>query len=236
MELTERRDLRGGRSCWIAEDENSLNSDEFPSGAVDIAIVGAGVMGAMLADRLSELGRQVLVLDRRLPAHGSTAASTALVMWGADVPLIHLAQTIGMDEAKRRWRRVFDAVRNLSGLIDRSGIDCGRIDRPELYLAGTLLDETALKAEGEARRAAGLPSQILEATAVSTRFAITPRAALVSSGSYEVDPVKLTLGLLTRARRRGTSICFPIDVARIEQEGNATLLHGTNGSSIKHSM
>jgi glycine/D-amino acid oxidase-like deaminating enzyme len=233
MELTERRDLRGGRTCWVADAHNSLNPDAFPSGAVDIAIVGAGVMGAMLADRLSALDRRVVVLDRRFPAHGSTAASTALVMWGADVPLTHLARAIGDDEAARRWRRIFKAVRNLSALIDRSGIDCGKIDRPELYLAGSLLDEAALKAEGEARRAARLPSEFLEAAAVSTRFDITPRAALLSSGSYEVDPVKLSLGLLARARRRGTSICFPVDVARIEQEGDATRLVCTNGPSVK---
>nr|WP_310524517.1 FAD-binding oxidoreductase [Polymorphobacter sp.] len=232
MELTESRDLRGGRSCWLADDSNTVTSDALPLGRVDIAIVGAGVMGAMLAERLTSEGRSVVLLDRRPPAHGSTAASTALVMWGADVPLSHLANSIGADEAARRWRRVYVAVRNLAERIDRAGIECGRIERPELYLAGTLLDEDALRAEGDARRLAGLPSSYLDATAVATRFDITPRAALLSGGSYEVDPVKLTLGLLQRARQHGATACFPVDVVGIEAGDNGITLRTADGRSV----
>ena len=179
MDLTERRDLRGGCPCWIADDDNIVASDALPDGVVDIVIIGAGVMGAMVAERLSADGREVVLLDRRPPAHGSTAASTALVMWGADVPLMHLGQRIGADAAARRWRRVKLAVTRLAERIDTLGIDCGRVDRPELYLAGTLLDDAALQREGEVRRAAGLPSAYLDAAAVAARFAIAPRAALL---------------------------------------------------------
>ncbi|WCM28228.1 FAD-binding oxidoreductase [Sphingomonas sp. QA11] len=233
MDLTERRDLRGGHPCWVAIDDNTLTSDPIPSDSVDIAIVGAGVMGAMLGERLSGEGRRVLLLDRRPPAHGSTAASTALVMWAADVPLTRLAGTIGMAEAARRWRRVFAAVERLAARIDDAEIECGRIDRPELYLAGTLLDEQALRAEAEARRAAGLPSDYLDAATVAGRFDIAPRAALLSAGSYEVDPVRLTLGLLAKARARGAAACFPFDVARIEQTGGGSMLHGADGRRIE---
>jgi glycine/D-amino acid oxidase-like deaminating enzyme len=210
-----------------------MTSDPLPSARTDSAIIGTGVMGAMLAERLSGEGRQVLLLDRRPPAHGSTAASTALVMWAADVPLTRLGETVGTPEAARRWRRVFAAVAGLAKHIDAASIECGRIDRPELYLAGTLLGEAALEAEGAARRAAGLPSDYLDSAAVAERFDIAPRAALLSAGSYEVDPVRLTLGLLARARARGAAICFPFDVVRIEQAGAGSVLHGTDGQRIE---
>lgn len=232
MELTERRDLRGGRPCWVANDENGSVSDVLPTEPVDIAIVGAGVMGAMLAERLASEDRHVLLLDRRPPAHGSTAASTALVMWAADVPLSHLAERIGFDEAARRWRRVKQAQSALAERIDDLGIDCGRIDRPELYLAGTLLDEDALHEECEARTKAGLPSAFLDAATVAERFDIAPRAALLSQGSYEVDPVKLTLGLLALAQDKGARCCFPVDVTRIEQTDRATRLWLEDGRDI----
>ncbi|WBX84567.1 NAD(P)/FAD-dependent oxidoreductase [Sphingosinicella microcystinivorans] len=232
MELTEARDLRGGRSCWKPEDKPSLASEPPPKARVDVAIVGAGIMGAMLAERLSTGGRRVALLDRRPPAHGSTAASTALVMWGADVPLTHLAERIGIDEAARRWRRVRAAARSLSDRIDALGIACGRIDRPELYLAGTLLDERALEAEGDARRKAGLPSAFLAADAVAARFGIAPRAALLSAGSYEVDPVKLTEGLLIRARRHGAAIGFPYDVVAVEQQEKGLAVRTAEGTVL----
>ncbi|WEK43398.1 MAG: FAD-dependent oxidoreductase [Candidatus Sphingomonas colombiensis] len=158
MDLTERRDLRGGRPCWIAPENAVISTDALPGHEVDIAIIGAGVMGAMLGERLARKGRSVLLLDRRPPAHGSTGASTALVMWGADVPLSHLARDIGYSEASRRWRRMFKAVSELAIQIEEGGIDCEWVERPELYLAGTLLDAAGLETEARTRRAVGLPS------------------------------------------------------------------------------
>lgn len=214
--LTEHRHLRGGRPCWTADIDDIPPSDPLPDTKVDVAIVGAGVVGAMLADRLARDGRQVLLIDRRPPAHGATAASTALVMWAADVPLTHLAREIGEDQAARRWRRVYAAMCDLAGHIDATGIDCTRIDRPELYLAGTLLDKVGLRAEDDMRRAHGLPSTLLDADAVADRFGIAPRAALLSDGCYEVDPVRLTLGLLRRARENGAHAYFPADVVALD--------------------
>lgn len=232
MNLTETRDLRGGRPCWTPP-SHSIPPDPLPAQPVDIAIVGAGIMGAMLAERLSEQGRSVVLLDRRPPGHGSTAASTALVMWGADVPLTHLARQLGAGEAARRWRRVFAAVRRLAERIDGLGLDCGRAERPELYLAGTLLDPAQLEAEAKARQDAGLPSTVLDAATVAERFGIAPRAALLSEGSYEVDPVRLTLGLLDRARSVGARACFPIDVIGIEQDADGTILRLDDGRELR---
>ena len=231
MELTESRNLRGGRSSWIAGEHNTLAGDTLPERA-DVVVIGAGVMGAMIADKLADADRRVVLIDRRPPAHGSTAASTALVMWGADVPLTHLSQSIGMDQAARRWRRVYAAIGRLARHLDAIGLDCGRIDRPELYLSGTLLDDTALRAEGAARQAAGLPSTYLDADAIASRFGIAPRAALLSQGCYEVDPVRLTLGLLERARQRNARVCFPVDATGIEATGDGIRVRTACGREI----
>lgn len=232
MKLTEIRDLRGGRPCWIAENAHGCCADPLPDCTVDVAIIGAGIMGVMLADQLASSGRSVALLDRRPPGHGSTAASTALVMWAADVPLTHLARRIGAAEAARRWRRIYATVRRFSERIDAESIDCSRIDRPELYLAGTLLDEKALQDEGHARRDAGLPSEWLDADAVTARFHIAPRAALLSAGSYEVDPVRLTLGVLDRARRHGATATFPIDVVALEHGADAITVRTADDRSL----
>ena len=193
-------------------------SDELPR-AADVVIIGAGIMGAMVAERLARNGRDVVVLDRRPPATGATAASTALVMWGADTPLTHLSQMVGQDEAFARWRAVFAAVAALDRLIDERGIACGWTARPELYLAGNVLDRDDLAAEGALRRAAKLPSDYLEAAAVSERFGIGGRPALLSSGSYEVDPFALTRGLLKSARAAGARVSYPANVERLERSG-----------------
>ncbi|MBY0567986.1 MAG: FAD-binding oxidoreductase [Hyphomonadaceae bacterium] len=233
MLLTDRLDLRGGTNCW-REEKKPDASDDLPS-AADVVVIGAGVMGAMVAERLARRGREVVVLDRRAPATGATAASTALVMWGADTPLTHLTHMVGQDEAFARWRSVFQAVSALDRLIQKRGIACGWIARPELYLAGNVLNRDDLAAEGSLRRAAGLPSDYLEGGAVSERFQIAERPALLSGGSYEVDPVALTRGLLKSARAAGATVTFPANVERLEQSGSGVGVICDKGDRIEAS-
>jgi|CZKI01.1.fsa_nt_gi glycine/D-amino acid oxidase-like deaminating enzyme len=45
----------------------------------DVAILGAGINGALAALHLAEAGVDVVVLDRRDVAHGGTAESTSLL-------------------------------------------------------------------------------------------------------------------------------------------------------------
>jgi glycine/D-amino acid oxidase-like deaminating enzyme len=157
MDLTEHHDLRGGDPVWQPRERPAPPADPLPDKA-DVAIIGSGIMGSIVAERLSADGHQVVLLDRRPSGHGSTGASTAELMWAMDVPLTHLARSIGEDEAARRWIRVHDAVRALGDRIDDLGIDCARVDRPTLYLEGALLDADALAEEGAMHRAHRLPS------------------------------------------------------------------------------
>ncbi|TPG22440.1 FAD-binding oxidoreductase [Sphingomonas koreensis] len=231
MDLTEHHDLRSGDPHW---DDRAAPppADPLPSAKVDVAIVGCGIMGAMLAERLARDGKRVALLDRRPPAHGSTAASTALVMWEMDVPLTQLAETIGIEEATRRWRRVHEAVVRLKARIDADGLECDAELRPILYLDGPVLPGEALVREGAARRAGGLPSDWLDAEAITARFGIAPRAALVSGDSFAVDPVKLTLALLDRARANGATISYPADVTGIEKHADGIALVSDAGMVI----
>jgi hypothetical protein len=59
----------------------------------------------MIAQALSAAGHEVVIVDKRGPAKGSTAAKTALVQYEIDTPLIRLAQKIGKPASSTgRWR------------------------------------------------------------------------------------------------------------------------------------
>ena len=68
-------------------------------------MIGAGIRGAMIAEALAAAGREVLVVDKRGAAKGSTAASTALIQYAIDMPLTRPAREIGKRSAIRAWRR-----------------------------------------------------------------------------------------------------------------------------------
>ncbi|MBT0667602.1 FAD-binding oxidoreductase [Novosphingobium profundi] len=227
--LTETHDLRTGNVPWREADWKLPASDAFPSEQVDVAILGCGIVGAIIADRLSGAGRRIAMFDRRPPGCGSTAASTAQIMWAMDVPMSHLSQTIGETEAARRWRRVHEAVRRLGERVDELGIENGRHECPTLYLAGDVLNESGLSEEARMHRRHGLPSDLLEAQAVARRFGIAPRAAIVSQGGFDIDPVRTCLAMLGRARAAGASLTWPVDVVALHPAQDGILIEAADG-------
>jgi glycine/D-amino acid oxidase-like deaminating enzyme len=229
MGLTERHDLRGGATPWDDGAPEALASDELPAGVIDVAICGAGVMGAMLAERLSAAGLSVAVLDRRCPGRGSTAASTALVLWEADVPLTQLASDIGEEEAVRRWRRVHRAATGLWDRLEQSKIAFEHQAAQSLYLAGDVLDAEGLRAETELRARHHLPSTYLSADAVFERFGIAPRAATVSADSFAADPLRLTLAMFEAARGHGATVIYPADAVRLRHAADHVVLVSDRG-------
>jgi glycine/D-amino acid oxidase-like deaminating enzyme len=229
MDLTERHDLRSGAAPWDDGVPEFAPGDRLPEGLVDVAICGAGIMGAMLAERLSAAGLAVALLDRRRPGHGSTSASTALVLWEADVPFTHLARKLGVQEAARRWRRVHRAATGLWERCEREDIASDHRSRPSLYLDGDVLDGEGLRAEAELRARHGLPSVFLQAEATAERFGIAPRPAIVSSESFETNPLGLTLALLANARQGGTTVSYPANALRIAHDADAVVLVSDQG-------
>jgi glycine/D-amino acid oxidase-like deaminating enzyme len=71
----------------------------------DVLVVGAGISGALIAYALASDGHRVAVVDRRGPVMGSTPASTALLLYEIDIPLIHLKRKLGARPAERAWLR-----------------------------------------------------------------------------------------------------------------------------------
>ncbi len=229
--LTESRDLRTGKAPWREGDWVPPVSTTFPRGKVDVAILGGGIMGAVLADRLSESGRSVAICDRRPPGTGSTAASTAQLMWAMDVPLTTLADQLGEAEAARRWRRVFAAMERFGERLDHIE-DAHKQDVPTLYLAGDLLDPQGLEREAALHRRHGLTSEFLSAEDVAARFGIAPRAGIVSGGTFSIDPVRTCHALLTGACRRGAQLAYPVDIVALHPAADGITLEAADGRTF----
>jgi glycine/D-amino acid oxidase-like deaminating enzyme len=150
--LTAKRNLRTGVSYWQSRPMPGVPGTHLTHDIdTDVLVVGAGISGALVAEALAGDYR-VVVVDRRGVARGSTPASTALVRYEIDTPLIHLAHKIGADDAARVWRRYKLALDSLGARTRELGIRCDPTERDTLYLAGDVLDGHGLKAEREARR------------------------------------------------------------------------------------
>lgn len=231
--LTEKRELRNGDTPWDDEVAVTLATDALPTSPVDIVIIGAGITGSIIAERLTANGHTVAILDRREPAMGSSAASTAQIMWTMDVPLTELAGKLGEAEAARRWKRVYRAVADFAQRIGELGIDAELVHAPTVYLEGSTLDADGLEREAAMLQKYGLPSIFLEAREVAARFGIGPRAAIVSEGGFTIDPVGVAHGMLAAAQSRGAAICFPHDAVAITHDAQGIIVELGSGDTIK---
>jgi glycine/D-amino acid oxidase-like deaminating enzyme len=228
------RDLRTGQPIWLGlggpDVEFSLLLDDI---AVDIAIIGAGISGALVAESLSEAGYSVAIFDRRKPVTGSTPASTALLQFEIDTPLHHLVHRIGRKDAERAWRRSKLAVDALRERTHELGINCEMQDRDSLYLAGDLLDEEGLQKELLARHRAGFETRLLQHDELKTRFHIDRPAALMNFNNIEVNPRKLALGYLNVAISRAAKIFAPVEIISVEPRSRDVVAATKEGRKIR---
>ena len=87
----------------------SLQEDQ----EADVAIIGAGITGALVLKELVDAGFNCVILDKRHAGMGSTAASTSLIQYETDVPLRRLRKMIGDDKAAIVYRSCLEAVKAL---------------------------------------------------------------------------------------------------------------------------
>ncbi|MGH6858810.1 MAG: NAD(P)/FAD-dependent oxidoreductase [Phyllobacterium sp.] len=231
---TQHRDLRTGQPIWLAKPAaqvafNALMQDI----SVDVAIVGAGISGALMAESLADAGYSVAILDRRKPVMGSTPASTALLQFEIDTPLHRLARQIGTVDAQRAWRRSKLAVDALREHTRGLGISCEMQNRDSLYLAGDMLGEKGLMDEHRARRQAGFESKFLTGDDLKARFGIDRAAALMSFDNIEANPRKLALGYLNAAMALGAKVYAPVEVMSVEPRSRDVLAVTREGRKIR---
>ena len=212
---TDDKNLRSGQSIWSARREHMFRPRRLSRDLrCDVLIIGAGITGSLIADRLAAAGIDVAVVDKRAPAAGSTAASTALVQYEIDTPLTLLTRKIGKDKAARAWRRSRLAVESLAARLGELSVrDVTR--RNSLYLAGNLLDREALAHEYEARSAIGLASRLLSTRALRDEFGIARSAAVLAFGNLVIDPRRAALALLRAATANGTRPFFPCEIVSV---------------------
>lgn len=225
--------LYSGAPFWlvkhgIPEDGQPLDDDA----RCDVAIIGAGITGAFLADTLCAQGHEVIVLDRQAPATGSTGASTAIVMYDLDVDLTSLMRDLGEPDAIRVYRASQQAAIALTQTAISLG-GCGVAMRDSLYLGTRGRAADRLRREAEARQRVGLPAQFLDAPAVEAQFGLASEGALLSSGAAQVDPVRLTLALLQRAVRRGARLASHTSVTNVSTEARGFVLRTSRGSTVR---
>lgn len=223
-------DLVSPRPFWLLR--NGLLAT-YPSlkedARCDVIVLGAGISGAFVAESLSRAGMDVVVIDKRDVAAGSTSASTALISYEIDTHLTELTRRLGRQKAERAYRLCHDSIDAIERLVSELGIDCGFQRRPSAYFAVEENETTALREEYAARRASGIAVDLLSASEVSERFSFSRPAALVSAQGAQLDAHRLTHGLLRHAATRGARIFDRTCVEEVDAQEHEVRLKTDRG-------
>ncbi len=186
---------------------------EAPGDAVDVAIVGAGVVGCAVARALVLGGRSVVLLDRSAkPGLGVTARSSGVVHSGLYYPPGSL--------------KAASCVRGnalLYAYCARRGVPCGKPGK--LVVATDPAQLEALEALSDNARSAGAPGvELLGAEAArALEPAVPALAALFCPETGHVDAVALARALHDDATRAGVHSLLSCEVRGATRDGRFRL-------------
>jgi glycine/D-amino acid oxidase-like deaminating enzyme len=199
----------------------------------EVLVLGAGITGALCAYQLMKAGMDVVVLDKRDVASGSTSASTAMLQYEIDTPLTELILRMGKVDAERAYQVCLESIGKIASLCEEIGDSCGFAWKKSVYLASREKDVRGLQAEYAARREAGIEVEYLSQTDVEARFSFSRPAALFSKVAAEVDVYQLTHRLLHRSQQRGVRIFDRTVMKSCELDAAGVRVTTGNGASIR---
>lgn len=166
----------------------------------DVAVIGAGITGALVAWHLHKAGIKTLVVDRRHIGMGSTAASTGLLQYEIDMPLHKLIGKVGKENAVRSYQLCLESIHKLQTICSGVQRITGYCRRPSFQYASYKKDIDSLKKEYALRKEAGISVDLLSAKDIRQKFGFRKEAGLFSADAAEVDAYGLTHALLKNCR------------------------------------
>jgi glycine/D-amino acid oxidase-like deaminating enzyme len=181
-----------------------------------VVIIGAGMVGAATAAALAATGRRVLVVDRRGPLGGATAAGEGNILVSDKLPGPEL--TLALRSAAL-WRSLAAEVADAGG-AEEAGPEFEFEAKGGVVVAHDQAQLAALRALGRQQAAAGVEVTALDPGGL--REAEPRIAAGLAGGAFypqdsQVQPMQAALALLGRARRAGAQMIGGADVLALER-------------------
>ncbi len=173
----------------------------------DVLIVGAGVSGACCAYELKNTGLNVILIEKERVAAGSTSANTGLLQFSSDQLLHQAIQAFGEKAAVEHYKRCCKTIVRLNNqIIPQLPINPDLVMRKSLFFASSEKDQKTIQLEYEALKKAKFNVQYADKREMTEWVPFTRPAALITTGDAEINPYKLTHGLISAAAHAGVKV------------------------------
>ena len=226
-------DLKSGYPFWAVK--NGLMHAFPPLESdlrCDVAVVGAGITGALIADELAAHGHAVAVIDERDVGWGSTSASTALLQYEIDTHMTELAERYGEADALLAYHACLDAIDLLADKAAQvRDVDFARMS--SLYYASKARHRKDLQQEFALRARHGFAVEWLEADAVHERYGFEAPCAILSTRAARVDPYRMAYRIFMRLAGSGAAVHDRTPVRRIAADTRGVELETCDGALVR---
>lgn len=212
------------------EDLNS--QDQLTSDIdVDICIIGGGLTGISSAINLSKKGYSVILCEARKIGWGASGRNGGQLGIGMRKDQFTIEKKLGLRHAKELWSLGLEAVEDVKNLIKENEIDCHLVNGVMSTACFEKdIDEYKFEIEHMAKNYDFEGYQFFNKEKI--REEINSKmylAGLLNSGSYHLNPLKLTLGLAKVAQKNKVKIFENTPIEKIREEGDRVQVMSKKG-------
>lgn len=200
---------------------------------IDVAIIGSGITGALVAHELCSQGIACAIIDKRSISTGSSAASTAQLQYEIDVPLHKLLEKVSEKTAVVAYRSSLQSISDIEAVFRKTKIEAEFERRSSLYLASDKKGCKEIIKEYNVRKRYGLPVEMLETEEVTERYNIHRLGALRNEEAAQMDAYRSAMHLLHYHHKKNDLQLYPY-TAIVNHEPTRTgyNLYTENGQTI----
>ena len=215
-------------SLWLAGEHRPHRDPYLGEMHVDVAVVGAGIVGAATALELAKAGSEVALVEARQVASGVTGNSTAKVTALHETQYSKISRGVGRDAASAYASLNLDGVAAVAELVFEHKIECSFETAPNYLYTQDEKGVSQVEAEAAAAESAGLEVELTD----TTDLPFDVRIAARMSGQIALDSAALTTGLADAAEGAGASV-FELSRVVSVSHGSPCVLEFDSGCTLE---
>jgi len=198
---------------------------------VDICIIGGGLTGISSAINLSKKGYSVILCEARKIGWGASGRNGGQLGIGMRKDQFTIEKKLGLRHAKELWSLGLEAVEDVKNLIKENEIDCHLVNGVMSTACFEKdIDEYKFEIEHMSKNYDFEGYKFFNKEKI--REEINSKmylAGLLNSGSYHLNPLKLTLGLAKVAQKNNVKIFENTPIEKIREEGDRVQVMSKKG-------
>ncbi|WP_335870209.1 NAD(P)/FAD-dependent oxidoreductase [Bacillus sp. 2205SS5-2] len=200
----------------------------------DVLIIGGGMSGAFCSYFLSGTPLNVVLVERRGMAKGSTCANTGLLQFANDKALYKCIQSFGIEKGVRHYQLCKQALETLQeDIIPNLKLPTDFIPRKSLYFASDQKGVVEIEKEYEMLKKYGFPATLSSYSEKKNADFLKNKVAFFTEGDAEVNPFKLAHSLLHFAHQNGVKTYEHTEINGKQKEKDGWIFHTKSGHRIK---